>query len=307
MSSKVPPGPIIPANTADPTGVDRLERGVMLVFADKLKQVVKVYQAALERIQSRPVINAKYTFALDIEMLTQLLDAASLATDEILLQGGQDSLWFFQGYGSVAYQRGTAQEYASLAKQSPVYAAANERGLQGLIQTPEYRLRIGLIRAREFEEIKGLSGQVKGDMSRILTDGIARGRNPRAIADSLAEQTGIEQFRANRIARTEITTALRRARMDESDDATEKYNLKTKQMHLSALSPTTRLEHALRHGRLFTTDEQREWWASDANSINCKCSTVSVLVGADGKPLRPSVLAGMQEQRDKWKEENEPE
>lgn len=302
---RLPSPPIIPANMADPTGMDRLERGAMLEFRRKLRKVAQVYVDALGRLQAVPVINAKYAFALDIEMLTQLLDAASLSTDDILLEGGQEALWFFQGYGAVAYQRGTAQEFANIAKQSPIYAAANERGLQSLINTPEYRLRIGLIRAREFEEIKGLSGQVKGDMSRILTDGIARGRNPMQIAATLKEQTGIEEFRANRIARTEITTALRRARMDESDDADEKYNLKSKQMHLSALGPTTRLEHALRHGKLFTTEQQREWWASDANSINCKCSTVSVMVDKDDKPLRPSVVAGMQEQLTKWREEND--
>lgn len=303
--ARIPAGPIIPGNTEDPTGMDRLERGAMLVFGKKLRQVADVYKNGLSQIQSQPVINAKYSFALDVELLTRILDMSASLTDDILLTGGIDDLWFFNAYGSVAYQRGTAQEYASLAKQSPVYAAAKQGSLQNVINTPEYRLRIGLIRAREFEELKGLSGQVKADMSRLLTDGIARGLNPLQIADNLTEQTGIEEFRARRIARTEITTALRRARMDESDDAVEKYNLRTMQMHLSALSPTTRRTHALRHGTLHTSEEQREWWAEDANSINCKCSTVSVLVGDDGKPLRPSILAGMREQRSKWETENE--
>lgn len=299
-----PKSPIIPPNKEDPTGVDRLERGAILVFESKLRQCADVYKDALGFIRARPTVNAKYEFALDIAVLTQLLDSASLAVDEILLQGGQDALWFFEAYGAVAYQRGTAQEFANLARQSTAYAAGTEN-LARLINTPEYRLRIGLIRAREFEEIKGLSGQVKADMSRVLTDGIARGRNPLEIARNLTEQTGIEEFRARRIARTEITTALRRARMDESDDAQERYALRSMQMHLSALGPTTRVEHALRHGKLFTTDQQRAWWASDANSINCKCSTISVLVDKEGKPLVPGIRDGMMDDLQKWKDDHE--
>ncbi|MDX7019109.1 phage head morphogenesis protein, partial [Klebsiella aerogenes] len=80
-------------------------------------------------------------------------------------------------------------------------------------------LRMALVRARVFEEMKGLSGQVKADMARILTDGIARGLNPREVAINLTNQAGIETRRANRIARTEIPSALRRARLDEADEA----------------------------------------------------------------------------------------
>ena len=51
---------------------------------------------------------------------------------------------------------------------------------------------MALVRARVFEEMKGLSGQVKADMARILTDGIARGLNPREVAKNLTNQAGIE-------------------------------------------------------------------------------------------------------------------
>ena len=296
-------GPILPKNLHDPTGADRLERGAMLDFEGRLRKCVQAYQSVLDRLHAKPVINAKYEFALDIAVLMQMLDSASIAVDDILLQGGADNLWFFEGYGAVAYERGTAQEFHNLSRQSTVYKAGTPN-LRALLNTPEYRLRVGLIRAREFEEVKGLSGQVKADMSRVLTDGIARGLNPLEIAHNLKEFEGIEQFRANRIARTEITTALRRARMDESDDADARYNLQTMQMHLSALGPTTRVEHAMRHGKLFTTDQQRDWWASDANSINCKCSTSSVLVDKMGKPLRPSIEEEMRANLAKWEKEN---
>ncbi|WP_313124864.1 phage minor head protein, partial [Pseudescherichia sp.] len=147
-----------------------------------------------------------------------------------------------------------------------------------------------LVRTRVFEEMKNLSARTKSDMARILTDGIGRGQNPRDIAKRLTEQTGMEIGRAKRIARTEITTALRRARWDESDEAEAQYGIMTRQMHLSALSPTTRRKHALRHGHLYTTEEVRDWYSVDGNAINCKCTQVAVLVDADGRPLNPNVI-----------------
>ena len=189
----------------------------------------------------------------------------------------------------VAYQRGTAQEFANLGQQSPAYKAGRD-SLQALLRSEPYQARLSLVRARQFEEMKGLSGQVKADMSRILSDGIGRGLNPRDIARNLTEQTGIEARRGHRIARTEVPMALRRARWDEQDQAQEDYGTQAKLMHMSALSPTTRLTHARRHAKLFTSEETREWYARDANAINCKCSQVSVLVDEKGEPLVPAIV-----------------
>ncbi len=137
--------------------------------------------------------------------------------------------------------------------------------------------------------MKGLTAEVKANMTRVLTDGLARGLNPLEIARTLKATTSLSQARANRIARTEITTALRRARLDESDDARDRFGLKSLMMQISALSPTTRKWHAERHGQLFTSDEVREWLATGANSINCKCVFISVLVDDDGNPLNPII------------------
>ncbi|EPG2644149.1 phage minor head protein, partial [Providencia stuartii] len=171
-----------------------------------------------------------------------------------------------------------------------------------ILLSEPYQLRMALVRARVFEEMKGLSAQVKADMARILTDGIARGLNPREVARNLNEQSGIEIRRANRVARTEITTALRRARMDEADEASEVLNLETRQVHISALSPTTRPNHASRHGKIFTTDEQRDWWARDGNSINCKCSTVTILTDKEGRPYNDTLLNKLKEEKEAMKE-----
>ncbi|EIU7558715.1 minor capsid protein [Providencia rettgeri] len=286
---------------ADPTAVDKLERGAMKAFAKRIKKVSQGYIQLLNRIPSEPVVNKKYQFDLDPNYLSIILRDGELMVDEVLLQGGEFNNFFFNEYVSTAYERGTAQEYANLAQQSTAYAATQQSVATILLSEP-YQLRMALVRARVFEEMKGLSAQVKTDMARILTDGIARGLNPREVARNLNEQSGIEIRRANRVARTEITTALRRARMDEADEASEVLNLETRQVHISALSPTTRPNHASRHGKIFTTDEQRDWWARDGNSINCKCSTVTILTDKEGRPYNDTLLNKLKEEKEAMKE-----
>lgn len=276
--------PIIAGTPGDPAGVDSLERAAIREFARRLRRVAAVYVAALERIPAAPVVNARYSFELLPGVLDALLTSAGFEVDEILLDGSAENLWFTAEFVAPAYARGTSQTLRNLSKQSPVYRAARP-DMRTLINSEPYRRRIALLKAREFEEMKGFAGGVKANLARILTDGIARGRNPLAIARNIKEQTGIEQYRAERIARTEVTTALRRARLDESDDAADEYALNMRQMHLSALSPTTRRSHAERHGNLYTSEQVRDWYSEGGNSINCKCSQSEVLVDNNGEPL----------------------
>lgn len=286
---------------ADPTAVDKLERGAMKAFAKRIKKVSQGYIQLLNRIPSEPVVNKKYQFDLDPNYLSIILRDGELMVDEVLLQGGEFNNFFFNEYVSTAYERGTAQQYANLAQQSTAYAATQQSVATILLSQP-YQLRMALVRARVFEEMKGLSAQIKADMARVLTDGIARGLNPREVARNLNEQSGIEIRRANRIARTEVTTALRRARLDEADEAREMLGLETREVHISALIPTTRLNHASRHGKIFTTDEQRDWWARDGNSINCKCSTVTILTDKEGRPYNDTLLNKLKEEKEAMKE-----
>lgn len=294
MATKPKP-PILPRDLRDPTGVDRLERGAMREFERRIKLVRKAYIKALNTIPVEPVVNKRYAFRLDQFLLRSLLANLDLEVDSIIIGADPSGqAWLFESFVGVAYQRGTAQEFANLAQQSPAYSAGRV-DLSSLIRSEPYQRRIALIRARVFEEMKGLSASVKADMGRVLTDGIGRGLNPRDIARNLAAQEGIDARRANKIARTEITTALKRARLDESDEAVEDYGLRGKQMHLSALSPTTRATHAARHAHLYETDDVRDWYSRDGNSANCKCSQIFVLVDDEGKPVVPSIIQRAQQ------------
>lgn len=280
--------PILPRNIEDPTGVDRLERGAINKFEDKLKEIGREYPKLLDQIPSQPVVNKKYTYQLDRYVLESALSQGNNLIQSILMEGGFDLLWFYELYAEISYQRGTAQEFANLSNQSEAYKAG-QRSVSNIIRSDAYIRRIALIHSRVFEEMQGFTASIQADMSRILTEGIARGLNPSEIARNLSNQTGLEQWRANRIARTEIINALRRARWDESEDAQDRYGLRTMQMHISALSATTRGTHAARHAKLYAIDEVREWYSEASNAINCKCVQVATLVDGDGNPLVPTI------------------
>ncbi|EDW0102774.1 phage head morphogenesis protein [Salmonella enterica subsp. salamae serovar 6,7:z:1,5] len=293
-TKRKPKAPILPRNYKDPTGADPLERRAMRDFSRRLNKVKKIYLDALQRIPASPAVNARYEFQLNPSILSMILADASYLVDQVLLEGGDHSLWFYE-YIDLAAEKGTGQAYANLSLQSPAYAA--ETGsLSALLASSAYQQRMALVHAREFEEMKGLSAEVKKDLARVLTDGIGRGLNPKDVARNINSQIGIEKGRANRIARTEITTALRRAKWDEDQDAQDSLGLKTKLLHISALSPTTRRTHADRHGNLYTQEEVRDWYSRDANAINCKCSQQSVLVDDDGNPLYPDQIKQLKQE-----------
>ena len=291
--------PILPTNPRDPEAIDGAVAGASKSFAQRLRKVAQLYIDAVNTVPATVfTVNAdRYAYQLD----SGLLQSLDWLVDEILLEGGEPDLWFWTAYVQPAYEKGTAKAIRNLSRQSPAYKALRTT-LRDVIQTDAYARRLILIRAREFEEMKGFTATVKGDMARVLTDGMARGRNPLEIARNLREQTGIEEYRAERIARTEIGTALRRARLDEAEDAAEQLGLNMRQMHISALSPTTRAGHAARHGNLYTVEQARDWMGAGSNSINCKCGSVEVLVDNEGAPIVGGIVSRAHDMRRKYEE-----
>jgi hypothetical protein len=258
------------AKLSDPTGQTRRVDAAAKEFSRRMRQILKVYKQALERIPFESItVNAKaYTFQIDGAELGRLFELTGRLVDDILLEGGEAQLWYSLGYVVPAYQQGTGMTYSNLSAQSKRYLVSRP-ALTDLLLSAPYQRRIGLLLAREFEAMAGLSATVKKNMAFALSQGLATGIGPRQIAKNLTEQAGIEERRAHMIARTEVNQALRTARMDESDQATAGLGINLKQMHLSALSPTTRKTHAERHGHIYTAQAERIWWSQDGNSINC--------------------------------------
>lgn len=83
--------------------------------------------------------------------------------------------------------------------------------------------------------------------------------------------------------------ASRMNKLAQAEAAARKYGNKVMFMHMSALSATTRKSHAERHGKLFTAEEVRSFWASPENRIGCKCTAMEIVLDANGAPLSPGI------------------
>lgn len=279
--------PVLSRSERDPTGiepqVDKCERDLSSrLDAIKRSFVKQVMDLPYKRLESAGMaFNAFYAYEVNETELLRVYAGLDETINEYIMQTVQENSWFYTRYIEPAMRAGSAAAYFNIARQIKEYSLITPT-LSEFLVSERYRRRVALVKSRQFELMKGLAGEMKNDLSRILAEGIGRGLNPRDIAKTISEQMEIEKGRANRIAQTEITGALRRARWDENDHAEERLGIRFMELHLSALKPTTRITHAERHGKLYTTEEVRKWYSEGANAINCYCSQTAVAVDESG-------------------------
>jgi hypothetical protein len=185
-----------------------------------------------------------------------------------------------------AYRQGTGDEVANLAAITDDYT----REITQVIQSAPWQRRVALVRARVFEEMATFEGDTANDLGRVLSRAIQDGLNPMDVKATISQRFGVAMSRGERIARTEITGAYRRARLDEDRDASERLGIRTGLLWISAFAPSTRPSHAALNGEVVTNEFVREFYAQDANGINCMCSQTSVLLDENGEVVTPEVV-----------------
>lgn len=268
------PGKLGPRIVAAEKDVRRRARRIKAHVDDWIKAVPSQLRTA----------NRFYTYDLDETLYRQITTDIERVLREEWLAGGATELWLLREYVQPAYNQGAAQALAALKAQSVVLRLQGP-SIDQLAYEPAYLRRIGLVRARAFEEMDGFSADMRKDLAETLARSMGAGHGAEQVKRDIMRRIDVGESRAMRIARTEIGTAHKQAELDETDDMQERYDLRTMMMQLSAFAATSRQSHMDRSGELFTTDEVRAWLARDANSINCLCTFLPVLVDADGKPL----------------------
>jgi hypothetical protein len=173
------------------------------------------------------------------------------------------------------------------------------------LQQPAYLDRLRLVHGRTFESMKGLTNDMTAQLRVTLAEGMARGVGIRDLKGMINNRLGIGMGRAERIARTEINKAYRDSYLNEAkdlnEDALKDDEWEIMQVHRSALAMSTRPTHGHRHGLMFTTRQQKDWWATGSNSINCLCSTLDVLVSKlTGEILQQKMIDRMTVQKSEW-------
>ncbi|MEG9685829.1 phage minor head protein [Klebsiella michiganensis] len=239
-----------------------------------------------------------YIYDMTAAQLADLLQIVQTILDDALLDGGSQNLWALD-YVAAEYERGTQQAYTNLSVQSQVYSS--QTTLSQLLSSPGYLNQIAAARLTTFSDWKVISDTARGDLTNIITDAVARGVNPRETASVISKRLDVSMPKAKTIAQTEQVGALRQAQWNEADWAADRLGLKTGLLWLSALKPTTRSWHASRHGKVYTTEQVRDFYSEMKNRANCYCSQIPVLLTDDGQIYNEGLADKLAAERKKWK------
>lgn len=239
------------------------------------------------------------TFIYDMSapQLADLLERVQAILDDHLLEGNGQDIWALE-YVSQEYQRGTLSAYTNLSVQSPVYAT--QTTLASLLSSPAYLNQIASAYVTTYSDWKGVSDKARADLANVISEAIGRGINPRETAQIISKRLNVSMAQAKTIAQTEQVGALRQAQWQETDWARDRLGLNTKLLWLSALKPTTRSWHASRHGRTYTTEDVRAFYAEGGNRYNCYCSQIPVLFDEKGQVVNEGLIDKLSEERKLW-------
>ena len=198
--------------------------------------------------------------------------------DDELLEGGSQNLWAMD-YVIAEYDRGTLNAFTNLSVQSQVYAS--QTTLQQLLSSPGYLNQIAAAGLTTFSDWKVISDTARGDLTNIITDAVARGVNPRETSSVISKRLDVSMSKAKTIAQTEQVGALRGL------SGMKRTGLLIGLGLIPAFcgcrrSSQLRARHASRHGKVYTTEEVRDFYAENGNRYNCYCSQIPVLLNDDG-------------------------
>lgn len=301
--------PRLPRNDEDPTGLgstrrraDRRITKLMQIAARDIRILVAKLpyeinageQSKALKSETRKaslVANRNYTWQVSGPLMDQTMFTIRQILTEALTSGSNvwQNRWWMNAFIDPSYEKGTLDSVYSaklitkgLDVQSANVIAVMQAEQQ--LETPAYLSRLQLVHGRVFEDMYAIVGDTAAQLRRVLTDGMARGLGIKDISGMINSRVGVGLSRAKTIARTETNKAYTDAYMAESDElnknlAEDDYSIR--QMHVSALTDTTRRNHAERHGTIHTSIEQRKWWDSGSQRLNCYCSVIDVLINLE--------------------------
>ncbi len=176
---------------------------------------------------NRLVVNIRWAFITNPEKLRAFQQWFKEQVDSGLLDiepGAADPVepWTAKHTGS-AYKRGVRDAFIkskgkALDVESDFFEGTQSQFLQSAFGGKIGTAQIEMLGLRSFEKLRGITGEMSGEMSRILSGGLAEGLGARVIARQMTNSiAGIERRRAMTIARTEIIHAYAEGQLDSFD------------------------------------------------------------------------------------------
>lgn len=285
--------------------LDIAEKTIKRLFRDIPKtsrRQTKIQNAKQETI---------YEYGVNPQDLEQLSRSISFTLNEQLLETQTDSVpfnWYWKAQVELPYRQGAIEETRDYTQEIAIaaglgfFAKRIKPGVpaveQVLLSEP-YRASLNAVYVDNFNTIKGLSDDTSKQVYRVINNGINSGAKPSVIAADISRRFSVSRSSAKRIADTETNKAYNDARLGATKLLSAQTGLRSGVVHISALLPNgrTRQHHADRHGNSYTVEDQRQWWDTGANRINCHCSTRSVLIDGNGNVVNVELQEDLKEEK----------
>jgi SPP1 gp7 family putative phage head morphogenesis protein len=119
-----------------------------------------------------------------------------------------------------AYRKGVLRAYAdtlpaATAPNKSFYEGGRAAFLQTAFNSPVAVSKLRLVYTRAYEQLQGITADMAGQLSRVITNGVARGTHPYDVAKDITDAiAGISRRRAEVLARTEIIYAHAEGQLD---------------------------------------------------------------------------------------------
>lgn len=286
---------------ADPTGQAGNRARSLRRLRSRLSDAEKKIKARFERIprNRRIVANQKTVYSYDLTAeQTQALqaDIRSYLDEDLGTDGNTVAAdWFWRTDLELPYRQGTTEEIVAFNRNvvgAALAAGVLVRGMkpqrvpaETVLFSKAYRDELNKVYIRDYTSIKTLSSRTADQVIQRINAGISSGKTPSQITDEIVERFDVAKSEAKRTVTTSINQAYNDAKLRATDLAAGLTGLNAGVRHISALMPTTRDNHAARHGHYYTISAQEQWWNTGSNRINCHCSTESVLFDESGNPV----------------------
>lgn len=249
-------------------------RDVKVIFNDIPRTSKRVSDISLNR-ESMTV----YDYDISAFGLGFLEDGIQRILDEWLV--GIDEAAYYQENTEFAYRGGMMEALRDINQElitaaiAGALAASLPRSInvETYILSPDYQKQLELYLQRGTSEIKSLSKKTADQVYQVINSGLLAGKTPTDITKEINKRFKVAESNAKRIVHTEINRAYNDANIDAIVRMNE-LGIPMVGEHLSALLPTTRKNHAARHEKFYTAQQQANWWSEGANRINCYCKFI---------------------------------
>lgn len=297
-TKKLAPNPL----KQDPTRTAFLRRRFI---AELKKRFNRVRRALAELVVKEdalglkaPLANQRWAFRSDAEKLKEFKKwLEQQFAGEVLGQDLERAYW--DAYIEEGWRKGAGRAFDDTKVRArrwrpgegDFYRGTKQQFLETSFGIPVSQEKVKLLAERVYTDLKGITDASATRMSRVLTDGLVQGKNPREVARDLNRELDLGRSRSLMIAQTEIVRAHAEGQLDAMEllgveEIGVAVEWSTSGLGVTELGNPSPCEVcAPLQGIVMTIREARELLPRHPN---CHCTHIPANVGEDTKDQKRS-------------------